>query len=176
MLTRTMPAQVGVGIGVVVVSAGSLLIGRRKGSHGAGTWALPGPLFGVPAEQKKPPLESCAGGWLETGETFECCARRELVEETGLTDADLVAGKDAVLPFVANNFGPAMQGQHSVTIFVRLHTSAERPHVTVCEPDKCFEWTWHDLSQPLPSPVFPPLDALVSSTVWSAVLNLPSGS
>ena len=54
-----------VGVGVIVVRGGLVLLGQRLGSHGAGTWALP-------------------GGNLEFGESVEACARRELLEETGL--------------------------------------------------------------------------------------------
>ncbi|MEO7108781.1 MAG: NUDIX domain-containing protein [Rhodoferax sp.] len=31
-----------VGIGVIIVRHGLVLLGQRIGSHGAGTWALPG--------------------------------------------------------------------------------------------------------------------------------------
>jgi 8-oxo-dGTP diphosphatase len=61
-----------VGVGCFVIrkrSDGSpdmFLIGRRKGSHGAGKYQLP-------------------GGHLEFSESFEECAIREVYEETGLT-------------------------------------------------------------------------------------------
>ena len=55
-----------VGVGVLVTRGGSkVLVGQRRGSHGAGDWALP-------------------GGHLEVGETWEACAARELKEETGI--------------------------------------------------------------------------------------------
>ena len=54
-----------VGVGVIVLRNGLVLLGERIGSHGSGTWALP-------------------GGHLEFGETVEQCAAREVLEETGL--------------------------------------------------------------------------------------------
>ena len=56
-----------VGIGVLIVKDGKILLGERIGAHGSGLFALP-------------------GGHLEFGETFEETARREVEEETGLTD------------------------------------------------------------------------------------------
>lgn len=34
-----------VGVGVIIVRDDLVLLGQRVGSHGAGTWALPAPLF-----------------------------------------------------------------------------------------------------------------------------------
>ena len=53
-----------VGIGVIIQKDGKLLMGQRRGAHGADTWCPP-------------------GGHLEFGETWESCARRETREEAG---------------------------------------------------------------------------------------------
>lgn len=55
-----------VGVAVFVINEkGHVLVGKRNGSHGAGTLALP-------------------GGYLELHESFYDCAAREVYEETGL--------------------------------------------------------------------------------------------
>jgi len=119
-----------VGVGVIVVRAGKVLVGKRLGSHGAGTWAFP-------------------GGHLEFGETIEDCARREVREETGLELGDIVSG-----PYT-NNVFPEIE-RHYVTLFV-VSTSSGDPKVL--EPTKCSEWQWVAWDD-FPAPLFPPLQTL----------------
>ncbi|CAI7677301.1 unnamed protein product [Penicillium pancosmium] len=84
-----------VGVGVFVLnSEGKFIIGKRKGSHGADTWGLP-------------------GGHLEFGEGFETCGERELLEETGLEVRNLQF-------WTATNsvFKDVTPNKHYVTIFL----------------------------------------------------------
>lgn len=68
--TNTGTAVVRVGVGCFVTdpvnNPGRILMGTRKGSHGAGKLALP-------------------GGHLDMNESWEACAAREAQEETNLT-------------------------------------------------------------------------------------------
>ena len=59
-----------VGVGVIFVREGRVFLAKRHGAHGENTWAS-------------------AGGHLENCETLEECARREAMEELGLTVGDL---------------------------------------------------------------------------------------
>jgi 8-oxo-dGTP diphosphatase len=120
-----------VGVGVLVVRDGRLLLGERLGSHGAGTWALP-------------------GGHLEFAESPEACARRELLEETGLAAAAIEPG-----PYTSDLF-PA-EDRHYVTLFVIASGVTGEP--VRREPAKCARWAWYAWSG-LPAPLFPPLDTL----------------
>ena len=63
---REYPARPIVGIGVVVLKPGAVLLVRRGKPPNMGAWSLP-------------------GGAQEVGETAEAAARRELMEETGVT-------------------------------------------------------------------------------------------
>ncbi len=81
-----------VGIGVVVYHNDNVLLGKRKNSHGDGTWALP-------------------GGHLEHGETPGQCAIREIAEETALTITNVKRG-----PWASDVFDE--EGKHYITLFM----------------------------------------------------------
>jgi 8-oxo-dGTP diphosphatase len=125
------PNQTRVGVGVIVCRAGRVLLGLRRGSHGAGSWALP-------------------GGHLDFGEGVETCARRELLEETGL-----VAMTIRQAPFTVDSFPP--EGKHYVTLFVEALDVTGEPENR--EPEKCVGWDWFRWDE-LPEPVFAPLQSL----------------
>ena len=120
--------QVQVGVGVLLVCEGRVLLGQRLGAHGAGTWALP-------------------GGHLEFGESIATCARREVLEETGLV-VDGVRHAD----FTEDYF--EAEGQHYVTLFVQATRWSGEPQNL--EPDRCAGWQWFDWHD-LPEPLFLPL-------------------
>jgi 8-oxo-dGTP diphosphatase len=120
-----------VGVGVFVVREGRFLLGKRKGAHGAGEWALP-------------------GGHLEFGESVEACARREVQEETGLVVTQVRPG-----PWSSDLF--AEVDRHYVTLFVIAGSPAGEPELR--EPDKCEGWEWFRWPE-LPAPLFAPLRSL----------------
>ncbi len=114
-----------VGIGVFIFKDGKFLIGHRQGSHGEGTWAIP-------------------GGHLEFGESFEQTAIREVSEENGLQIENLRIGA------VTNDIFEA-ENKHYVTVWMTSHWKSGEPEIL--EPHKCLEWRWVDFDT-LPQPLF----------------------
>jgi 8-oxo-dGTP diphosphatase len=108
----------------MIVKHGCVLLGTRKGSHGAGEYAFP-------------------GGHLEYLESFEQCARRETLEECGLEIEHIR------FQFVANvkRYAP----QHYV--HVGLLAEWKRGTAKVLEPEASGPWEWYDLEN-LPHPLF----------------------
>ncbi|KAM0751070.1 hypothetical protein T439DRAFT_325229 [Meredithblackwellia eburnea MCA 4105] len=119
------PPSIKVGVGVFIQrsSDSSFIVGIRKGSHGAGTIQL-------------------IGGHLEFGETLAECARRETLEETGIT---IPGGEEAFKFISATNdvFVDLESGEtkHYVTMFV-LARAPEGVEPQVTEPEKCERWEW----------------------------------
>ncbi|KAI1338714.1 nudix domain-containing protein [Xylariaceae sp. FL0016] len=105
-----------VGVASMVCNAkGEFVMGKRKSSHGAGTWQFP-------------------GGHLEMGESFFACAERECLEETGLR----VRGV-RVLAVTNDVFDPA---KHYITIFVQCQMRDPDARPETLEPEKCEGWHW----------------------------------
>jgi 8-oxo-dGTP diphosphatase len=133
MQPRQASAWVGVGVGVLVLQDGLVLLGKRRGSHGAGTWSAP-------------------GGRLEFGEQIEDCAARELKEEAGLAASTFELG-----PYTNDIFADV--GEQYVTICVVARGIQGSP--VNLEPDKCEGWAWFRWDR-WPSPLFKPLESLLS--------------
>jgi len=120
--------RVQVGVGVFVKRNEKILVGKRRGSHGAGTWALP-------------------GGHLEPGESFETCCKREVLEETGLIINN-------ISPVVFTNDVFHDEGFHYITLFFK--GEYESGEAIVAEPRHCEEWRWVSPDH-IPQPIFLPL-------------------
>mmetsp|Transcript_3757 Transcript_3757/g.6811 ORF Transcript_3757/g.6811 Transcript_3757/m.6811 type:complete len:186 (-) Transcript_3757:398-955(-) len=126
--SSSQPTHVRVGVGVLIRDPKSppttpkVFAGIRKGSHGAGSLALP-------------------GGHLELYESWEECAAREVLEETGLYVHNLKVCHVTNDPMPDSN-------KHYVTIFMMgdcvdpLHAQPEN-----LEPHKCQGWDSYSLDQ-----------------------------
>lgn len=120
-----------VGVGVFVWKDGKFIMGQRLGAHGAETWSIP-------------------GGHLEFGESWEECAKREVLEETGLNI-------DNVRFLAATNDIFSSEGKHYVTIWVESDWVSGEP--TIVEPDKLVKLEWRSFDN-LPQPLFLPWQQL----------------
>lgn len=120
-----------IGVGVLLFKNGKLLLGKRIGSHGTGSWGLP-------------------GGHLEPGESVTDCAIRETEEETTLKITRIKQ-----VDFTNDVF----EAEHKqyVTLFVEAVSFVGS--VTVNEPEKCEEWRWFSQTE-IPDNLFKPLHSL----------------
>lgn len=121
-----------VGIGCWIFNPyGMVLLGKRKSSHGNGTWAAP-------------------GGHLEFGEKPEHAAARELFEETNIKIPE-----DEFTLFAVTN--DVFRGDHNILEkhYITLHYVAYDITGTpkIMEPDKCERWVWFKMHA-LPAPLF----------------------
>jgi 8-oxo-dGTP diphosphatase len=106
-----------VGVSVILIrNDNEILIGKRKGSHGAGLYSVP-------------------GGHLEYGETFEECCSRELSEEIGVNLSDFEK-----VGFSEDYFGLNNSKQYT-TLYFKKHVDSNIK-IKNLEPEKCEEWIW----------------------------------
>lgn len=131
-----------VGVGIIVkkhdaVMNECILLGLRKGSHGAGKWSLP-------------------GGHMKVGEGFWGVCSRELREETGLHVTSL---KHAGF----TNDDMVEEGLHYITLYfeVTWQPGQHGKEPVVMEPDKCEEWRWWNMKH-LPNNLWEPIKRLVT--------------
>ncbi len=115
--------KVRVGVAIIITKDDQVLLMKRKGSRGKGTWSTP-------------------GGHLEFGETPEQCAAREAKEEVGV---DVV---DIRFRAVTNDIFES-EGKHYITIWMEGR-SIDEPTIAAEEEVAEIGWfAWDALPQPL---------------------------
>ncbi len=125
-----------VGVAVYVMREGKFLMGKRLGAHGEGSWCVP-------------------GGHLEFGESIEDCARREVMEETGMKIKNIRF-------FGLTNDIFETENKHYITISMKADWDETEPSIE--EPDKYVEQDWFTKDN-LPEPLFLPLKNLIRQNV-----------
>lgn len=120
-----------VGTAMIITKDDKVLLMKRKGPHGTGTWSTP-------------------GGHLDFGETLEACAAREVKEEVGV---ELV---DIRFRSVTNDIFE-QTGKHYVTVWMEGRPLGE-PFIAADQEVEEIDWFAWDA---LPQPLFLPLENLV---------------
>jgi 8-oxo-dGTP diphosphatase len=129
-----------VGVGIIVRKGDEVLLLRRKGVHGAGSWSTP-------------------GGHLEFGETPEQCAVRETWEETG------VEVRDVRFRGMTNDVFED-EGKHYITVWMEAEYSGGEPEVKAAHEMSSVGWfAWDHL----PVPLFLALDNLLAGRCYTVV-------
>jgi 8-oxo-dGTP diphosphatase len=121
-----------VGVGAVITRHRQVLLLRRRGVHGAGTWSTP-------------------GGHLDVGESLVDCAIREAHEEVGLRQT---SGRFLGL---TEDIFPAGR-RHYLTAWIWLGEAAGEPQLKALHEADAMQWfNWDGL----PTPLFIPFAHLV---------------
>lgn len=113
-----------VGIGVLIIKEGKVLLGKRRGALGHGSYGGP-------------------GGHLECMESFAECAQRETHEETGIEIENV--------RFLCLTNLITFAPKHYVDVGLIADWKSGEPERR--EPEKCDGWGWYDIDD-LPTPLF----------------------
>ena len=125
-----------VGTAIIITKDNKVLLMKRKGPHGTGTWSTP-------------------GGHLDFGETPEQCAAREAKEEVGMDVTDIR------FRAVTNDVFDAT-GRHYITIWMDGKSTGE-PFIAAQREVSEIGWFAWDA---FPSPLFLPLENLVKENSY----------
>ncbi len=125
-----------VGTALIITKDDKVLLMKRKGPHGKGTWSTP-------------------GGHLDFGETLEGGAAREAKEEVGV---DVM---DVRFRAVTNDIFEET-GKHYVTVWLEGKASGEPAIAAEREVEEIGWFAWDALPQPL----FLPLENLVKGNSY----------
>jgi 8-oxo-dGTP diphosphatase len=126
-----MPKMVKVGVAILLWNEeGQLLMGKRKASHGAGSWSVP-------------------GGHIDFGETPREACIREVEEEIGVELDEVLVLQE--YPYNNTIFS---EGKQYITLwFCGMLSDDQVSQIRTVEPDKCEEWIFCD-TENLPTPLF----------------------
>ena len=119
----------------MVMKDGKVLLAKRKGAHGEGEYGWP-------------------GGHFEYMESFEECAKREVMEETGMEIQNI--------RFLRLLNLKAYAPKHYVDIGLIADWKSGEPRIM--EPDRVDRggWNWYDMDN-LPRPLFGPIPSYIES-------------
>ena len=135
-MTQMPKGKTPVGTCLILRTNGKIYLLKRAGSHGAGTWCVP-------------------GGWIDQGEDAKDAAARELKEETGIDEAHL--------RFVGYSNDKHPEGWTGISLWYEVTKRNKEP--VIMEPDKATEDGWfpmHDLPEPLFAPMIAALGKVIS--------------
>jgi 8-oxo-dGTP diphosphatase len=120
-------------VGVMIIKDNKILLGKRKGSHGSGEYSMP-------------------GGHLEFQESFEECAERETLEESGVKIKNIKYLCTATY----------CRHENRQDILIGLLASWKDNEPETYEHEKIGEWGWYSLDS-LPTPLFYPSELIIDS-------------
>jgi len=126
-----------VGVALILTRGNQVLLMKRKGPHGPGTWTVP-------------------GGHMDFGETPEQCGAREAMEEIGVEVVDI-----RFRALTSDIF--ESEGRHSISIWMDGRIRAGEPRIAA--EKEAAELGWFDWDS-LPQPLYLPLENFVSQNSY----------